>query len=138
LFWAGIGYVDCNIDVTHRNFIIKVDAVSTSIDSIIKGVRYVDLFKQNIKSISGLTLEAPKYDVAGEFYEQFAFNGKLIRQYVDKPFYVNFNDLTEGLQELNADYQINQNNVFIGQYNDFYNNVDLGGITKALYCTFLK
>jgi len=131
LFWAGIGYVDCNIDVTHRNFIIKVDAVSTSIDSIIKGVRYVDLFKQNIKSISGLTLEAPKFDVAGEFYEQFAFNGKLIRQYVDKPFYVNFKDLTEGLQELNADYQINQNNVFIGQYNDFYNNVDLGGFLQA-------
>jgi hypothetical protein len=131
LFWAGIGYVDCNIDVTHRNFIIKVDAVSTSIDSIIKGVRYVDLFKQNIKSISGLTLDAPKYDVAGEFYEQFAFNGKLIRQYVDKPFYVNFKDLTDGLQELNADYQINQNNVFIGQYNDFYNNVDLGGFLQA-------
>ena len=131
LFWAGIGYVDCNIDVTHRNFIIKVDAVSTSIDSIIKGVRYVDLFKQNIKSISGLTLQAPKFDVSGEFYEQFAFNGKLIRQYVDKPFYVNFKDLTEGLQELNADYQINQNNVFIGQYNDFYNNVDLGGFLQA-------
>jgi len=131
LFWAGIGYVDCNIDVTHRNFVVKVDAVSTSIDSIVKGVRYVDLFKQNIKSISGLTLDAPKFDVAGEFYEQFAFNGKLIRQYVDKPFYVNFKDLTEGLQELNADYQINQNNVFIGQYNDFYNNVDLGGFLQA-------
>jgi hypothetical protein len=131
LFWAGIGYVDCNIDVTHRNFIIKVNAVSTSIDSVIKGVRYVDLFKQNIKSISGLTIDAPKFDVAGEFYEQFAFNGKLIRQFVDKPFYVNFNDLTEGLQELNADYQINQNNVFIGQYNDFYNNVDLGGFLQA-------
>jgi hypothetical protein len=131
LFWAGIGYVDCNIDVTHRSFNIKVDAVSTSIDSVIKGVRYVDLFKQNIKSISGLTIDAPKFDVAGEFYEQFAFNGKLIRQFVDKPFYVNFNDLTEGLQELNADYQINQNNVFIGQYNDFYNNVDLGGFLQA-------
>jgi hypothetical protein len=131
LFWAGIGYVDCNIDVTHRNFVVKVDAVSTSIDSIVKGVRYVDLFKQNIKSISGLTLDAPKFDVDGEFYEQFAFNGKLIRQYVDKPFYVNFKDLTEGLQELNADYQINQNNVFIGQYNDFYNNVDLGGFLQA-------
>ena len=131
LFWAGIGYVDCNIDVTHRNFNIKVNAVSTSIDSIIKGVRYIDLFKQNIKSISGLTIDAPKFDVDGEFYEQFAFNGKLIRQYVDKPFYVNFKDLAEGLQELNADYQINQNNVFIGQYNDFYNNVDLGGYLQA-------
>ena len=131
LFWAGIGYVDCNIDVTHRSFNIKVDAVSTSIDSVIKGVRYIDLFKQNIKSISGLNIDAPKFDVSGEFYEQFAFNGKLIRQYTDKPFYVNFKDLTEGLQELNADYQINQNDVFIGQYNDFYNNVDLGGFLQA-------
>jgi hypothetical protein len=131
LFWAGIGYVDCNIDVTHRNFVVKVDAVSTSIDSIVKGVRYIDLFKQNIKSISSLTLDAPKFDVDGEFYEQFAFNGKLIRQYIDKPFYVNFKDLTNGLQEVNADYQINQNNVFIGQYNDFYNNVDLGGYLQA-------
>jgi len=131
LFWAGIGYVDCNIDVTHRNFNIKVNAVSTSIDSIIKGVRYVDLFKQNIKSISGLNIDAPKFDVSGEFYDQFAFNGKLIRQYTDKPFYVNFKDLTEGLQEVNADYQINQNDVFIGQYDDFYNNVDLGGYLQA-------
>ena len=108
-----------------------ITATSTAIDSVIKGIRYVDLFKQNIKSISGLTIDAPKFDVNGEFYEQFAFNGKLIRQYTDKPFYVNFKDLTEGLQEVNADYQINQNDVFIGQYDDFYNNVDLGGYLQA-------
>jgi hypothetical protein len=131
MFWASAGYVDCNVDVVHRDFNIKVNAVSTSIDSIIKGVRYVDLFKQNIKSISGLTVDAPKLDIEGEFYEQFAFNGKLIRQFTDKPFYVSFKDLSEGLQEVNADYQINQNNVFIGQYNDFYNNVDLGGYLQA-------
>jgi len=131
LFWAAVGSADCNIDITHRNFNAKVQATSTAIDSVIKGVRYVDLFKQNIKSISGLTVDAPKFDVSGEFYEQFAFNGKLIRQYTDKPFYVNFKDLTEGLQEVNADYQINQNDVFIGQYDDFYNNVDLGGYLQA-------
>jgi len=131
MFWASAGYADCNVDVVHRDFNIKVNGVSTAIDSIIKGVRYIDLFKQNIKSISGLTIDAPKFDVSGEFYEQFAFNGKLIRQFTDKPFYVNFKDLTEGLQEVNADYQINQNNVFIGQYNDFYNNVDLGGYLQA-------
>jgi hypothetical protein len=110
---------------------VTIEATSTAIDSIIKGIRYIDLFKQNIKSISGLSVDAPKFDVDGEFYEQFAFNGKLIRQFIDRPFYVSFKDLTEGLQEVNADYQINQNNVFIGQYNDFYNNVDLGGYLQA-------
>ena len=131
LFWAVIGAVDCNVDITHRNFNAKVQATSTAIDSVIKGVRYIDLFKQNIKSISGLNIDAPKFTSGGEFYDQFAFNGKLIRQYTDKPFYVNFKDLTEGLQEVNADYQINQNDVFVGQYDDFYNNVDLGGYLQA-------
>lgn len=131
LFWTVIGAADCNVDITHRNFNAKVQATSTAIDSVIKGVRYVDLFKQNIKSISGLNIDAPKFTSGGEFYDQFAFNGKLIRQYTDKPFYVNFKDLTEGLQEVNADYQINQNDVFIGQYDDFYNNVDLGGYLQA-------
>jgi hypothetical protein len=119
------------INLSYNCESVNITATSTAMNSVIKGIRYIDLLKQNIKSISGLTLEAPKFDVAGEFYEQFAFNGKLIRQYVDKPFYVNFKDLTDGLQELNADYQINQNNVFIGQYNDFYNNVDLGGFLQA-------
>lgn len=119
------------VDLSYSCDSVIITATSTAIDSIIKGVRYIDLFKQNIKSISGLTIDAPKFDIGGEFYEQFAFNGKLIRQYTDKPFYVNFKDLTEGLQELNADYQINQNNVFIGQYDDFYNNVDLGGYLQA-------
>lgn len=138
LFWAGIGYADCNIDITHRNFNAKVQATSTAIDSVIKGVRYIDLFKQNVKSISGLNIDSPKFNLGGEFYEQFAFNGKLIRQFTNKPFFVNFKDLTEGLQEVNADYQINQNNVFIGQYNDFYNNIDLGGYLQAPDSEFLN
>ena len=126
---AGTPVSTINLSYNCEN--VNITATSTAMDSVIKGIRYIDLFKQNIKSISGLTIDAPKFDVDGDFYEQFAFNGKLIRQYTDKPFYVNFKDLTEGLQELNADYQINQNDVFIGQYNDFYNNVDLGGYLQA-------
>jgi hypothetical protein len=112
-------------------FDLSITATSTAIDSVIKGVRYIDLFKQNVKSISGLTVDAPRFDIAGEFYEQFAFNGKLIRQFEDKAFYVNFKDLTEGLQEVNSDYQINQTNVFLGKYDDFYTNVDLGGFLQS-------
>lgn len=114
-----------------KAFDLTITGTSTAIDSVIKGVRYIDLFKQNIKSISGLTVDAPRFDIDGEFYEQFAFNGKLIRQYNNKPFYVNFKDLTEGLQEVNADFQINDNNVFLGKYDDFYTNNDLGGYLQA-------
>jgi hypothetical protein len=121
-----------------KAFDLTITGTSTGIDSVIKGVRYIDLFKQNIKSISGLTVNAPRFDIAGEFYEQFAFNGKLIRQYNNKPFYVNFKDLTEGLQEVNADFQINDNNVFLGKYDDFYTNNDLGGYLQAPYNEFIS
>jgi len=123
-----------HLDRTFFNFKkigLTITGTSTAIDSVIKGVRYIDLFKQNIKSISGLTVTAPRFDVNGEFYEQFAFNGKLIRQFKDSPFYVNFKDLTEGLQEVNADFQINSETVFLGKYDDFYNNTDLGGYLQA-------
>ena len=123
-----------HLDRTFFNFKkvnLDISATSTAIDSVIKGVRYIDLFKQNVKSISGLTVDAPRFDIAGEFYEQFAFNGKLIRQFEDKAFYVNFKDLTEGLQEVNSDYQINQTNVFLGKYDDFYTNIDLGGFLQS-------
>lgn len=131
LFWVAFGNADCNINITHRDFNAKVEATSIAIDSVIKGIRYIDLFKQNIKSISGLSIDAPRFTTGGEFYEQFAFNGKLIRQFEDKAFYVNFKDLTEGLQEVNADFQINQTNVFIGKYDDFYSNNDLGGFLQS-------
>jgi hypothetical protein len=127
---AGINSV-FQISAPFQSLDVSISGTSTGIDSVIKGVRYIDLFKQNIKSISGLTVDAPRFDIAGEFYEQFAFNGKLIRQYNNKPFYVNFKDLTEGLQEVNADFQINDNNVFLGKYDDFYTNNDLGGYLQA-------
>ena len=59
-----------------------------------------------------MTLDSPRFDFGGEFYDQFAFDGKLIRQFTDKPFNVTFKDLMEGIQEVNADYQINDDSVF--------------------------
>lgn len=113
-----------------------MSATSTATDSVINGVRYVDLFKQNIKSISGMTLDSPRFDLGGEFYDQFAFNGKLIRQFSNQAFYVNFKDLMEGIQEVNADYQINDETVFMGVYEDFYPNTEIGSFLQAPFDDF--
>jgi len=105
---------------------------STAIDSVIKGVRYIDLLKQAIKSTSGgLETSAPKWEVGGEFYDQFAFSGNLIRQRDDEPFYITYKDRRENLMEVNADCQINPEEAYVGQYNDFYSNVDNGGFFLA-------
>lgn len=105
---------------------LQITATSTAISSVINSVRYIDLIKQNYKAIGATAIIAPKFDVGSQFYNNFCFNGKLIRQLAD-PFYLELTDTLESLQEFNADSQINESNNFIGQYNDFYPNIDLGG-----------
>lgn len=105
---------------------LSIIANSTSVSSVIDAVRYIDLIKQNYKAIGANAVVAPKFDVGGQFYNNFCFNGKLIRQLQD-PFYLELNDTLESLEEFCADSQINENNNYIGHYKDFYPNIDLGG-----------
>ncbi|MCP4086988.1 MAG: hypothetical protein GY745_18340, partial [Actinomycetia bacterium] len=105
----------------------SINTTSTAIDSVIKGVRYIDLIKQSVKSINGMSVTAPKFDIGGEFYDQIASNGNLIRQFDDEPFYVTYKDRKENLMEVHANIQVNNDHIFVGQYDDFYANVDNGG-----------
>lgn len=110
---------------------LEIKATSTAVDSVISGVRHIDYIKQVVKSATGLPVIAPKYDVGGQFYDNFVFNGKLIRQFTDQAFYGTIKENMEQLQELNADFQINQDNIYIGQYNDFYTNNEIGAFLTA-------
>lgn len=113
-------------------FNTKISATSTAIDTVIESVRYIDLIKQNYKGIaSSLPVNAPKFDVGGEFYNNFCYTGKLIRQIKDKPFYLELKETVDSLMEFNGDAQINDDEVFIGQYEDFYQNIDMGGFLIA-------
>jgi len=110
---------------------LEITATSTAIDSVIKGVRYIDVIKKNVKRVNGSTVDANRFDVGGEYYDQYAFTGNLIKQRDDVPFPVKFKDLMENLFELNCDYQIIDNEVFIGQYADFYPNREIGVLLTA-------
>ncbi len=110
--------------------ILTISGTSTALDSVIKGVRLIDLLKHNVKSISGLNLESEMYDVTGKYYDNFAFNGKLIAQIDDKPFNNKFKDLINIPKELNADYQINTNKVEILPYEYFYKNIEIDSLIE--------
>ena len=114
---------------------IEINATSTAIDSVIKGVRYVDVFKENVKRMNGFEVDASRFDVGGEYYDQFAFTGNLIKQRNDVPFPVKFSELMEDLQELNCDYQVTDK-IYIGQYQDFYPNYERGVFVSAPDDTF--
>ena len=104
---------------------IEITATSTAIDSVIKGVRYIDAIKQNVKSISGLDVEAPIFDVGGKYYDQMLFSGNLIKGRDDLAFSLEFKDLMDSIKEVNADYQILKDKVYLGQYLDFYPNKEI-------------
>ena len=110
---------------------LNISATSTAISSVTDATRYINLIKQNYKGISASTVIAPKFDVGGKFYNQACFNGKMIRQKTNEPFYVKLKDTIEQLMEVCADSQVNKDNNYIGQYSDYYPNIDLGGFLEA-------
>lgn len=110
---------------------IFITTTATTINTVIKGVRYYDVLNQSLKAINSNEVVAPKFQSGGEFYDLFCFSGNLIRQRDDVPFYFTFKDRRENLMMLNADCQVNETDGFGLQYNDFYANVDNGGFLLA-------
>lgn len=110
-----------------NKFNVEITATATALDSVINAVRWIDVIKQNYKAIGSLPVNAPKFDVGGELYDNFCFTKNLIKQDLTKPFNIKLTDTIESLQEVNGDAQINNNEIFGGTYVDFYRNSDMGG-----------
>jgi hypothetical protein len=114
-------FIDSNI----INSEVSITSTETYIDTIIKGVRLIDLIKHNVKSIVDMPVDAPEYDLGGEHYDNFAFNGLLLGQITDRPFYTQFKDLMNIPMETCSDYQINPNSIEILPYSDYYEDTEL-------------
>lgn len=115
---------------------ITITATSTAIDTVTRGVRLVDAMKQVSKSInSNFVLNAPRFDVGGEWYDNFVFDGNMIRGR-ESDFVMTWKDIANSLQEFNSDYEIDSNNVFVGKYDDFYTNTEIGNFLHAPDETF--
>lgn len=119
-----------------------ISTISTSVDSVIKGVRHIDFIKNVAKKSANYDVVAPRYDIGGKFYDNFVFNGYGIRQFIQtesdgtsvvniKPFTTSWKEIVEQLPELNSDYQVLEDKkLFIGNYEDFYTNKDLASFLQ--------
>ena len=114
-----------DISINFQESEFNISATSTSIDTVVKGIRLIDLIKHNVKSIVDMPVYAPEYDLGGEHYDNFAFNGLLLGQITDKPFYNQFKDLMNIPMETCSDYQINPNSIEILPYADYYQHIEL-------------
>lgn len=110
---------------------VSISTESTAYNTLVPSFRLIDVMKQVCKSISGLDVFAPRYNVSGQFYENVLVNGNLLRNVLDKPFYISWKDIENSIKgEHNADSEINLNkSVFVGIEDDFYTNVECGVFT---------
>jgi len=109
---------------------IKITAVATALDTVLKGVRYVDLMKQGNKMVHDLPFNAAKFDVGGQFYDQICFNKRMVSQNTDFLYFTN-KQIFESLEEVCADVEISEDEMFIAQYEDFYTNDEIGVYTEV-------
>ncbi len=60
------------------NYTLEIEAVSTSLDTVISGVRYIDVLKQCSKFIDNLPVDAPVFDDGGNHYDNICYNRGLL------------------------------------------------------------
>ena len=112
---------------TIKNMVTTITVESTSYNSVTPSFRLVDVMNQVVKSISGLPIYAPSFDLGGTFYDTRLFNGNLLRNITDKPFYISLEDIEKSITEMNADYEIDKyGQVFFGLEADFYKATESG------------
>jgi len=144
---SGGGY--SAIDVDQTKMTIDISAESVVSDSVVFSFRLVDVMKQVIKSISGLNIVAPRFDVGGEFYDNRLVNGNFLRKIntikdkdnilINKAFLISLDDLEKSLVELNADWEIDKNgDIFFGIEDDFYKDTQIAQFTNTQFSSFAK
>jgi hypothetical protein len=116
---------NARVETLINGMTIEIKATETAIDSVIKAVNWIDLIKQSSKYISNLPIDAPKFDVGGEYYNNVVFNRRMVSQKTDF-FNVKPDDVFGSVEEVCADYEINRNEIFIDSYNGFYTNNEIG------------
>jgi uncharacterized protein (TIGR02145 family) len=118
---------------------VKIEAETSTFNSIAPSFRLVDVMRQVVKSISGLDISAPSFETGQDFYDNRLFNGNSLRAISDKPFYVSLEDLEKSLVELNVDWEIDANgDIFFGTEDDFYVDTESYEFTNTQFSSFNK
>ncbi len=125
--------------VTMNTAEYNIQAVSTSVSTVTQGVRLIDAIKQVALSTVNLQVDAPKFAAGSLLNNQFIFSGALFRGLETPEFNLSWKQITEYFPEINADYEITENNeIFVGLYEDFYTNNEIASFPLAPNTTFRK
>ena len=138
-----------SVNITQRKMNIDITSETLASNSVVYSFRLIDVMRQVVKSISGLDITAPRFDTAGEFYNNRLVNGNFLRKItaiydaenklVNKAFLISLEDLEKSIIEFNADWEINSDgDIFFGTEDDFYTNNILMEFPNTQFSSFNK
>lgn len=104
---------------------INITATGTSLNSVIKAVRYSDLLKQYNKMVWNLPYFAPNFNVGGKHYNQAVFNKEMVSQKTDNLYFTGKELIENTFDEVGCDTEISDQEFFIGEYPDYYTNDEI-------------
>jgi hypothetical protein len=126
-------------DFTLPEMQMKLSVESTSYNSISKSIRLIDVMRQVVRSISGLEINAPRFESLGEFYDNRILNGNLLRGLIDKPFSISLEDIEKSIPEFKGDWEIGSDGkVFFGVEKDFYTGLESGFFDNTQFSEMSK
>ena len=118
---------------------VNISVESIAYNSISKSIRLVDAMNQVIKSISGLQINAPRFQSLGQFYDNRLINGNFLRGVIDKPFYFSLEDIENSITEMKGDYEIGSDGkIFFGIESDFYKPIESGFFDNTQFSEMSK
>lgn len=128
---------ECNTTISGMK--TSIEAESIAYNSVSRSLRLVDVMRQVIKSISGLDINAPRFETLGQFYDNRLLDGNFLRGITDKGFKVSLEDIENSLPEMKGDYEIDSNGkVFFGIEQDFYQPIQSGFFDNTQFSSMNK
>ena len=102
-----------------------INAVSTGINTVSKGVWWVDLYKQAAKFTDALPVTSQELGEGGPDHDNVCFNSKMIVQDISE-FTMECKKVFESGEEVNMDYEPDEDGIFVGHQRQFYTNDEIG------------
>lgn len=118
---------------------VEITAESTSYNSICPSFGLYETVSQVVKSISGMDIIAPRFQIGGDLYGNRLLNGNLLRQIKNKPFSISLEDLEKSFPEIKFDYEVTTDGkVFFGGETDFYTSNEMAFYPNVQFSEMTK
>lgn len=127
------------LSFTSKSMDVELIAESIAYNSVAKSLRLVDVMRQVVKSISGLDINAPRFESSGQFYDNRLLDGNFLRGINDKSFSVSLEDIEKSLTEMRGDWEIGADGkIFFGIEEDFYTPIESGFFDNTQFSSMNK